>query len=100
METIKIDLKRKKLSDNFKACDQKIPCQCAFNDYMLKAIEAKVDELCMSLECFSVSAIVNLQPKVHICGSRVTLRVFVVLEKILNYDLQNLLDKPIALKDF
>ena len=52
METIKIDLKRKKLSDNFKACNQEINCQCAFNDYMLKAIEARVDELCMSLECF------------------------------------------------
>lgn len=100
METIKIDLKRKKLSDNFKACNQEINCQCAFNDYMLKAIEAKVDELCMSLECFSVFAIVNLYPKVHICNSIVTRRVFVILEKVLNYDLQNLLDKPITLKEF
>ena len=100
METIKIDLKRKKLSDNFKACNQEINCQCAFNDYMLKAIEARVDELCMPLECFSVSAIVNLYPKIHNCNSVITRRILVVIEKVLNYDLQDLLDKSIILKEF
>ena len=97
IDTIKLKLSRTDLDINFKIEPQEIDTEALLTIKLLHSVEQKINQELHDVECFKLTAIVELKQTLAIDRLHIDKCIYATIKRVLDFSGNDLLKKPVEL---